>query len=382
MKIVYVFASLALKGGAERIVSDRMNYLADVEKYDISVITCKQFPQDNPNIYPLSNNVKQIDLKVADFKQYKYKYPLRLFIRWKYYQILQKKLQETISKISPDIVVGMSYAQADIVCKLNTKASIIIEAHEARQFTLSWLYNRNISWAFKTYYKLYRKKYLHTIEKRADVVISLTQGDAKDWHRAKHVEVIPNFSSLSVTRLSNGTTNHAIAIGRLCWQKGYDRLLAIWEQVSNYHPDWYLDIYGEGELESELKNRIQQKKLDNVLIHPFTNNISQKYAESSLCLLTSYFEGFSLVLLEALRHGVPCITFDCPYGPSDLVDNEKCGYVVKNGDIKQFAQKVCYLIEHPKTREIYSRAAIQKGASYNKDIIMKQWLSLFNSLKK
>jgi glycosyltransferase involved in cell wall biosynthesis len=97
--------------------------------------------------------------------------------------------------------------------------------------------------------------------------------------------------------------------------------------------------------------------------------------------LTSRYEGFSLVLLEAMRHGVPCITFDCPYGPKDLVDHNKCGFVIDNGNINKFAERLCYLMDHPEIRKQLSKAAIEKAQLYQVDNIMNQWKQLFESLK-
>jgi len=185
---------------------------------------------------------------------------------------------------------------------------------------------------------------------------------------------------MTVSRLSDGNSKKVIVVGRYEWQKGYDRLLEIWKLVTRKHPDWQLDIYGEGSLEDELRADIRQAGFTNVSLHPFTPDISQRYAESSLCLLASRFEGFSLVLLEAIRHGVPCVSFDCPYGPSDVIDDGRCGYVVADGDIRQFADRVCYLIEHPEVRESFAAAAIKKAETYNTTTIINQWKTLFSSL--
>ena len=194
------------------------------------------------------------------------------------------------------------------------------------------------------------------------------------------MEIIPNFSSMPISNISTGKNKKVIAVGRLEWQKGYDRLLSIWAETSRSHPYWQLNIYGEGSLKKELANQISQNELVNVHIHDFTTNISCQYAESSICVLTSRFEGFSLVLLEALRHGVPCITFDCPFGPAEVVGNEKCGYVVENGNLRLFASKLSYLMDNPNTRKTFSLNAIEKAKTYDKENIMRQWQRLFENL--
>ena len=380
MKIVYVIDSLASKGGAERILSEKMNYLATNFDYDVSVITCYQFIESMPNTYPLSEKVKQYNLSIPAYLQYKYHYPKRLWVKWGYYRELSKRLTETVNVINPDIIVGVGYVFADIVCRINCKAAKVIESHEARIFTLASDNFNNISPIFRPFYELNRKRYLNIVEKNADVVVTLTKDDAKNWRKAKRVEIIPNFSIMPISKYSDCESKRVIAVGRLGWQKAYDRLLSVWKLVSTIHPDWRLDIFGEGSLEMELRNIIKEDGLRNVSIHPFTNNISNEYANSSICVLTSRFEGFSLIILEAMRHGVPCISFDCPYGPKDLIDQGKSGFVIENGNIEQFSDRLNYLIEHIEMRKQLGNAAIKIAHEYNVDEIMKKWKTLFENL--
>lgn len=378
MKIVYIIDSLALKGGAERIITEKMNYLATIYNYDVSVITYYQFHE--PNTYPLSCKVKQINLSIPFYQQYRYSYPKRLWLKWGFNRQLQIELQQTVNSINPDILIGVGYTLADVVCSIKCQAAKIIESHEARMYTQSPLLHKNTSLFSTIYAILNRKIYLNIVEKRADAVVTLTKGDALEWKNAKRVEIIPNFSIMPISNLSNGESKRVIAIGRLEWQKGYDKLIDIWKLVSPTHSDWQLDIYGEGSLEADLKKRINEAGLINVTIHPFTHNISQEYAKSSIQVLTSRFEGFSLVLLEAMRHGLPCVTFDCPFGPKELIDDNKCGYVIENDNINQFAERLNYLIDNQQVRKRFAKEALMKSRKYNVDNIMNLWKELFNSL--
>ena len=380
MRIVYILDSLSYKGGAERVISEKMSYMVTHYGYDVSVITCYQFPENMPNCYYLSDNIRQINLRIPSYLQYNYRYPKRLWINRKYTRQLRHDLEQTVSTINPDIIIGVGYTLADVVCQIKSEAAKIIEAHEARQFTKTYNNYKDFPYLAKLYFKFFRKKYLQIIENKADAIVTLTKDDAKNWRRAKRVEIIPNFSTMPISKLSDCEIKRVIAVGRLEWQKGYDRLIAIWTIVTRKHPDWQLDIYGEGGLETELKETIQTTKLSNISIHPYTDNISIEYATSSICVLTSRYEGFSLVLLEAMRHGVPCITFDCPYGPKDLVDHNKCGYVIENGNIGLFTEKMCYLMDHPEIRKQFSIAAVNKAQSYHVDSIMNQCKQLFESL--
>lgn len=380
MRIVYIIDSLASKGGAERIITEKMNYLATIYNYDVSVITYYQFIETMPNTYPLSSKVKQINLCIPSFQQYRYRYPKRLWIKWGFYRRLRIELQQTVNSINPDILIGVGYTLADVVCSLKCQAAKIIESHEARIYTKSPLLHKRTALISTIYSKLCRKIYLNIVEKKADAIVTLTKHDAQEWKKAKRVEIIPNFSIMPISNLSNCESKRVIAAGRLEWQKGYDRLIHIWEIVTHKHPDWQLDIFGEGTLEAELKNSIQKAGLSNVTIHSFTQNISQEYASSSICVLTSRFEGFSLVLLEAMRHGLPCITFNCPYGPKDLIDDKKSGYIIENDNIDLFAEKINYLIENIDVRKKFSEEAILKSNNYNVDSIMNSWRELFCTL--
>ncbi len=379
MKIVYVIDSLASRGGAERIVSEKMNYLAEHYNYDVSVITCYQDQKATPNAYYLSNLVKQINLNMPYYSQYNYKYPKRLWIKYSIHRKLLHRLRSTVRQLDPDILVGLGYFMADIVCTIKCRAIKIIESHEARIFTMSdkGLYR---SWLSKAYMSLYRKNYFRKVEQNADVVVTLTNGDAQEWRKARRVEVIPNFTMMKPSDLSyNVESKRVISVGRLEWQKGYDRLVDIWKLVNEKHPDWELVIFGDGSLEQDLKSLIKAAGLTNMYIHPFTKDISHEYSKSSIFVLSSRFEGFSLVLLEAMQHGLPCVAFDCPFGPKDVIENEKTGYIVENDNIQLYADKVLTLIDSDKLRSLFSEAAKKNASTYDISTIMHTWATLFES---
>lgn len=379
MNIVYVIDSLGSKGGAERILSEKMSYLASQYHYNVYVITCYQDSNITKNAYVLSEKVKQINLCIPYYSQYRYKYPKRLWVKYNLHRELIKKLNMTIAQINPDILIGVGYFIADIVSCIKCRAAKIIESHEARIFTMS---NHGLgrSWLSRGYMYFYRKVYLKTVEKNADVVVTLTKGDAKEWKKAKKVEVIPNFTTMRPSLKSyNCNSKRIISVGRLEWQKGYDTLVEIWKLVSFKHPDWELTIFGSGTLETEINSLIKNAKLKNMTIQPFTSDISHEYSQSSIFVLSSRFEGFPLVLLEAIQHRLPCVVNDCPFGPRDVIDDGRCGYVIDN-NIQLFAKKLSELIENNELRKQFSDAARKKAEAYNIDAIMQMWKKLFESL--
>ena len=185
---------------------------------------------------------------------------------------------------------------------------------------------------------------------------------------------------MQISHISNCEQKRIISVGRLEWEKGYERLLDVWEKVSVRYPEWKLDIFGEGNQYEKLQKKIKNKGIRNICIHNATENISQEYANSSICVITSLYEGFALVLLEALRHGVPCIAYDCPFGPGSIIEDNKCGFLIKNGNITDYIMKVSQLIENESLRKDFSQKAIIRADCFSVDSIMKEWKDLFEQL--
>jgi glycosyltransferase involved in cell wall biosynthesis len=152
--------------------------------------------------------------------------------------------------------------------------------------------------------------------------------------------------------------------------------------VSSRHPDWHLDIFGGGGMYDTLQALIKIYKTKNVTFHNFTLDISQEYAASSICAVTSYFEGFSLVLLEAMKHGVPCVAFDCPFGPRSIINNFYSGFLVNDGDIRVFAERLCRLIEDEELRKQFSKTSIDLASSFDVDITMNMCKNFYERLVK
>ena len=380
MKILYVIDSLASKGGAERIVTEKMNSLASHYGHEVTVVTCYQDTPAAANTYPLSPLVRQVDLGIPFYSQYKVGYPRRLFVKWGLRRRLVRKLTAAVALADPDVLVGLSYFCADVVCAIPCRAKKVVESHDARRFTLlrQGLGRSPVS---ESYMRWFRRHYFRQVERRADAVVTLTTGDAHEWRRARRVAVIPNFSILPVTALSTGRERRVLAVGRLEWQKGFDRLLDAWAIVARSHPGWRLDIIGSGTLEGQLRRQIREAGLtQSTAIMPFTEQISREYASSSLFVLSSRFEGFSLVLLEAMRHGVPCVAFDCPYGPSDVLADGQCGLLAREGDTQQLAERIGTLIDDDSLRQRFAKAAIERAKCFDHDSIMQQWHNLFSTL--
>ena len=378
MRIAYIYSTLAKTGGTERMITEKANYFSDRFGYDVTIISCFQMT-DETNFFPLSNNVKQLNLGIPYFLQYKYKYPKRLWIKWQTNRLLKDHIKEAIKQVDPDILIGVSRFHANFISNIKCRAKKIIECHEARYNTL---YDTEVSRSIlnRFFIYLYSLTYFRSIERHADAVVTLTEGDRKLWKRAKRTEVIPNFTTIKIRQHSNCTSKRVIAAGRLAWEKGFGRLIQVWAIVASRHPDWHLDIFGQGMMYDTLIALIKIYKVKNVVIHDFTPDISLEYTTSSICAVPSYFEGFSLVILEAMKHGVPCVAYDCPFGPRSIISDCYSGFLVEDGDIRIFAERLCRLIEDEDLRKHFSKAAIEKADTYDVDVIMNKWKEFYEQL--
>lgn len=379
MKIVYIYDAIARIGGAEKILVDKMNYLADNYNQEVYLITTSQ--GKHPFTFLLSKNVKHIDLSVRLHTIYQYSLLKRVYIGWKMNRLLKQKLKAVTNELNPDIIISTTYCYADITCNFKCKAKKIIESHVAKDFTgINDGIKRNF--ISNIYTKWKQHNICKTIEKKSDIIITLTHGDANSWN-TKNVVVIPNIVDLKNTDYSQQTEKTAIFAGRFTYQKGLERMLEAWKIVVSKRNDWILKLVGEGEQKEYLRQQCQKLGItDNVIFAPATKNIEKEYINSSLFLFTSRYEGFALVLVEAMQCGIPCVSFDCPYGPSDIIDNGINGYLVKNGDVEEFAEATLKLIEDDELRKKMGKAAIEKSKQYLPKYIMPKWIEIFRQQTK
>jgi glycosyltransferase involved in cell wall biosynthesis len=173
----------------------------------------------------------------------------------------------------------------------------------------------------------------------------------------------------------------AIMVGRYNDAKGYEYITEAWETVQQKHPDWILNIYGSGEMHDDVERWIKNRHLENTMImHEPTKQITQKYLESSICVMSSRYEGFPLVIMEAMSCGVPCVSFDCPFGPRNIIKNGEDGILVDYLNTKALADSICKVIEDKDFRKQLGTNAKKNIQRFSQDAIMQQWQDLFHSL--
>lgn len=383
MNIIYILKSFAQLAGTERVVADKINYLAE-KGYDITLVTYEQ--GNHPKAYSLHPTVKHIDLDTRFFTLYRHSLLTRSYYYIKLKKKFRKKLQEIVRNQNPDYIITTTYSLKVIndILKVKGYAKTIIESHVSHDSVMRhYDFKRNS--LSRYFFKLYDINNLRTL-RMFNAFVALTREDARQWEKSGlKVTVIPNPVTKYPESLNTDKTctKRIIAVGRLNHQKGFDKLIDAFSLICDKHPLWRIDIFGQGELEKELNCQIINKGLEEkVTIHQPTKDIYREYLRSNFYVLSSKFEGFGLVLIEAMSCGLPVVAFNCPYGPNEIISDKKDGLLVQNGNINQLSEKMEWLMTHEAERTKMGIQARISAKRYEISNIMAIWEALFkNGLK-
>lgn len=369
MRLFYVDTAQAVYGGLERIIAEKMKMFSVECGYEVHYVTINQGSIPMP--YPLDSSINHHDLGVNLYLIYHYKGIMR-FIR-----MIQKelrfiiRLQRLIRNVHPDVII-IPRLEIWEVFMCSGRIPVVFESHNMC---------KGSSFELKTYGNRQREKFLRLMVRRAEKIVSLTEGDAADWsYYNSHVCVIPNIVHLNQTgHYSSLDSKSAIFVGRSCFQKDIPSLLQIWRLVHRRHPDWELHIYGH---DSDGKGFLKDDEMNlaNIFVHAPTSSIMDRFLDSSMLLMTSVYEPFGLVLPESMSCGLPVITFDCPYGPAEIITDGEDGFLIRNRDIQAFADRVCQLIDSKELRLQMGKKAIASSLRYSSQRVLPQWKMLFNEV--
>lgn len=361
-------------GGLGRIVVDKLNWFVD-HGYDVylcNIERCEVKPA-----YPIDPRVKLIRGDISTV-------PGNVLTRLKGVLCAIKNVKKVINEVQPDVIVNAHCPLVTWILPFVFKRiPKVIECHQSRQglevldrWAMNgfsrWLHRWSIRWIYSCY----------------DKFVVLTNGDKASWN-TKNCIVIPNFSNYSESSSLSfddkvEKEKQIIAIARLVPQKRIDLLIKVWEKLHKDFPDWKVKVLGSGEYgstyEQNLRKMIADGGMENSFLMPgAVPDVTEELTKSSIMCLTSEYEGFGIVLIEAMLKGVPVMAFNY-IGVDDIIKNGVDGYVVPFGNVGAYTNKLRVLMESAEERYRLKKNALRSVHKFDKTSVMKKWNELFISL--
>lgn len=379
MKIFYVYTALVTKGGADRVITEKANWLSE-HGHEVSIVTDTQLGRKP--IFPLSDKVRMVNLDVDFAKEYGHNFFIRTIIYYKLMYCYRQKMKRLLSKERPDIVITTLGRDISFITNIKDGSKKIGEAHTTKQYIRNFhlLEQKGLLFRYMTKYFRWR---MDCQVSNLDALVVLTGQQISHWPQTIPIYAIPNALPFYPDEVSTCDNKRAIIVGRYTEAKGYDYMIEAWRIVHQKYPDWTIHTFAMGEDEEQVRAKILSYGLqDTIIMNPPTDNIMEEYLKSSICVVSSVFEGFSMVLIEAMACGLPCISFDCPYGPRNIIKDGEDGFLIEYLNTQALADGICKLIEDKELRKSMGRKGRENVLRFSREKVMQQWVDLFESLTK
>lgn len=376
MKIIYCTHSTCNPGGMERVLLNKVTYLSLLPGWEVSVVTTDQ--HQRPPFYPFPEKVRMTDLEInysEDNEKGAWKKITGYLRKRKEHK---RKLTALLLKEKPDIVVSLYPSESSFIPDIKDGSKKVLELHYCKFFRLQYGRKGLLGWIDKL-----RTRQDEQIVRRFDKFVVLTNEDRRYWGDLPNIEVIPNAAMHVSDAYSDVMNKRVIAVGRLDYQKGFDRLIQAWQLVQHTgkFTDWKLDIFGQGEWREMLQQMIDRAELQNtVCLNRPTKQIGEEYVKSDMLVMSSNYEGFPMVMIEAMACGLPVVSFDYKCGPKDIIQTGINGLLVPNGDIQALADAMMKVMEDEAYRKMLSQNARKVVDTYSEQAVMSQWIRLFTSI--
>ena len=369
MRLLYFINGITNSGGMERIVIDKINYLANLEGNTISLAYYGSAQDES--FFPIDDKVRRKPILSVKRTSSFVKRIMTLFK-------IRKTILDVIDETAPDVIVNANMIMVSWLLPFVRKnIPKVVELH------FSWIGMRNIN--KEIYGNNYLKSMFNNLLRNYfyplyDKCVLLTNEDLRDWG-FKNAVVIPNFTNLQLPynkRTEKG--NIAVNVGRLSIPKNQEMLVDAWKIVHSQEPDWRLEIWGEGKLKKDLSTQIHQLELDGIVsLKGTSRHIEKIYNYASFFVLSSCYEGHPLVMIEALQAGLPCVCTDVN-GVRGTIKDDYNGYIVNDMTVEQLSDGILKMIRS-KHRQEMSQNARESAKVFDKEHVMSMWISLFNGLK-
>ena len=377
MKIAYSIGSLGNSGGVERVLSTKVNYLADVFHYEVHIIVGGMQPIDL--FYSFSDKIHFhfLALCLPELK------PWNVMFSNKTVKQYHRKLAGLLNEIHPDITVSTFGRDASFLYKINDGSKKVLEFH----FTKRYLFHLANSLK-NDRLRLIRKSWLHCLQKREEKIaahyehiVLLTERDKQLWGGGDKFTVIPNPLSFVTEQGASLENKLIISMGRVVYPKGFQYLLQAFNLLHANYPGWRVFVYGEGQDKDLLQKEINVLSLqDFFIIKVPVQQVESVMMDASLFVLPSLYDGFGLVLTEAMACGVPCVAFDCECGPSEIIRDGEDGWLVETRNVQALVDAMERLMQDKHLRKTMGDKAKHNVMRFHVHSVMMQWNDFFSNI--
>ena len=374
MTLLFCIHSLYNPGGMERVLLNKVRWLLEhPEKGPFRIVVATTDQKGRPTFYPFPDGVEFVDFGVNYSDDNGKNFILKTLGFLRRRRTHRKALEALLTELRPDVTDCFYPGECSFVPDMKDGSRKVLELHQSKLFHLQ--YNRSglmglaDSWRARTDERLVR---------RFDRFVVLTEEDARMWGEIPTMMVIPNSAVLQDAPCSELSAKRVIAVGRLDYQKSFDRLIEAWRIVHGKAPEWRLDIFGQGEWKERLQQQIADCGLEGCCaINAPTADIVSEYAASSLLVMSSHYEGFPMVLIEGMACGLPAVSFDYKCGPRDIIREGVDGFIARDGDVADLAGKMLLVIGDEQLRRSMGQAAREVVRRFSPDSVMEKWLSVY-----
>lgn len=348
-KITFFIYDMYTCGGIEKVVSLIANGMS--EKYEVEIISL--YKTEETPYYNLNENIKLTYILEKEL------FPLKLYYPYLMY-CTKKKLKN--HKTDVFICASMGFVGLNIFMRKRAKY-------------IAWEHANTSIGAFGD--KLWLGRLIAA--KYADKIVVLTKKDMKmniDKYKTldKIVQIYNPIEKVNLSDTYLYDSKKIVSCGRLQYQKGFDILIEVANKVLKKHTDWEWHIYGDGPQKEMLENMIKEKGLaNNLRLMGRVKSMNEKYKEYAMFVMTSRYEGFAMVNIEAHYAKLPIVSFNCNCGPDEIIQDGINGYLVDCFNTDQMAEKINYLIENPNVRIEMSKNTILDKEKLEMRNIIKEW---------
>ena len=363
MKICFLLGGFQGNGGIGRVTSILVNQLC--QDNDLEIHTISYLQDQRPMLYDIEPAVHTHVLYIAPCSMTK----AMIFNH------AIKKVRAILQEEEIDFLIacGALYYPLGIIACKGIKTRSICWEHT----------NPSVSCDYR-FQNLCRR---YAVRKCSHIVV-LTRA-AEQYYKNRYPVCNKKITQI-YNPISNGATRSKqydinsrkiISVGRLSYQKNFERLISIATRILPRYPDWSWDIYGDGELKDSLQALIDKNSLgERLTLRGQVMNLYNRYSEYAFMVMTSRYEGFPMSLIEAASNRLPLVSFDVPTGPKEIISNGSNGFLIASGSDDDMVEKIQQLIETPKLRKTMSDEAYRLTDSFALERILKQWKNLYSKL--